>query len=39
MCDHFEFDDLQAQCVAAGVPFFDKRVGGLRREFPKGAAQ
>jgi protein gp37 len=25
---------LAAECKVAGVPFFDKRVGGLRREWP-----
>ena len=34
-CDHYEFEDLQSQCVAAGVPFFDKRPAGARREWPK----
>jgi protein gp37 len=27
--------DLAAQCYAEGVPFFDKRTPGIRREWPK----
>jgi protein gp37 len=34
ICDHFAFQDLEAQCAAAGVAFFDKRKGGIRREWP-----
>jgi protein gp37 len=37
-CDPTWIEELDDRCMAAGIPFFDKRAGG-RREFPKGAAR